>query len=363
MYPYITVFFTLVFFSLIAHYREIKKNEKYIVIVITILLILFSGLRFSGTGSDDWSYIIIFDKVNKLSDALFSIDELNIMGHHMEYGYILLNSVVKSFSDNYMFLFLCTAFISVGFSSYNYLKYSPYIFLTLLLFFVHTYLYRDMNQIRAAIAASISLFSIRHIEDKNHAKFYIVMFFSSLFHIASLIIFIPYLLSLTKFTKFKSLFFVILGFVLGGLSISTIIINNFPLIGSVTQTLNNYAESEYNSRSLGLFNITNIKVLAIYVFSYFYYDRLEKKLPYFRTIFIFYTLDLAWRFAFNDFAILAGRLATFFEIIEVILIPSYILIFKNKRIATLVIIFYASAVFYMNIFIIERIDYKTSLLN
>src|SRR5690606_24938035 len=104
----------------------------------------------------------------------------------MEPGYIFVGAFIRLFTENYVFLFVVIAGLSVGVAAYNYYRYSPYLFLTLVLFFVHTFLYRDMIQIRSAVAAAIGLFLISQIEHRQHAKVVVTIAFASLFHMAAM---------------------------------------------------------------------------------------------------------------------------------------------------------------------------------
>ena len=109
----------------------------------------------------------------------------------MEPGYVFVNAVVNTFTSNYIFLFLTAALISIGITIYNYYRYSTYVLLSILLDLVHTYLYRDMNQVRAGIAAAIGLFLIAQIHNREHLKSYGTLLLSGLFHVASLSLVIP----------------------------------------------------------------------------------------------------------------------------------------------------------------------------
>lgn len=95
--------------------------------------------------------------------------------------------------------------------------------------------------------------------------------------------------------------------------------------------------------------LTNIKNLTIMGFVLLFWDKLERRVPYFSVLVMFMFLATAWRVAFSDFGIFAARIATFFGIVEVLLVPSFILIFKQKSMVCFFIIVYAFIVFSMNI--------------
>lgn len=245
-------------------------------------------------------------------------------------------------------MFLGSALLSIGIASLYYYKYSPYVFLTLLLFFVHTYFYRDFTQIRAAIAAAISLFLIVQLHNKLYIKALFTILFASLFHLASLSLIIVYLLSFLELTRRKIIIGLLLAFILAKVGISKIFLMLSATIGGyISNTVNLYANSKY-AEEISLLDITNIKNLAIMFFILFFWKKLINRVPFFETMALFMFLSTFWRIAFSDFGIIAGRVATFFGIVEVILIPSFILIFKQKVLAAFFIICYALLVLYLN---------------
>lgn len=356
MYPYFFVFFILVIFS----FLEDKTKERIPTLVFFVcsvsILIAFAGFRELGVGSDDISYYNVFHKIPSLSNYIGGKFELSNV--RMEYGYVIINIIVRSFTDDYTYLFLSVALLSVGIASYNYYKLSLFPIMSLLLFFVHTFLYRDMNQIRAAVAAAICLFSIVHITNRSSVKFYFVLLCASLFHLASLSMLLPYIVLKFNIDRKKALLCVSFSILLGSMSISSFILQYLPLLKStITQSVINYSESEKYSSDLGLFNITNIKTLFIFLMLTIFYKKLQSKVSFFHVMYVLYMVSLCWRFAFNDFAIIAGRVATFFEIVEVILIPGFILLFNKRFFGKVIIVIYALLVLTLNTAVINRPPY------
>ncbi len=73
------------------------------------------------------------------------------------------------------------------------------------------------------------------------------------------------------------------------------------------------------------------------------------RVPYFNTLILFYALAVSLRIMLSDFAIVAARLSSMLGIVEVILIPSLLVCFKNKILLTVFIIFYALFIFTLNL--------------
>lgn len=363
MIPYISTFLLLSLLSFTQFTKELKKYRLLFFLIASFYLILFAGLREVGVGVDDYSYYNMFNfKAPSLYEWLFGSYTYDIKEIYMEPAYVFVNSFIKIFTDEYQFLFLTIAFLSVGIASYNYYGYSKYIFLTLLLFFVHTYLYRDMNQIRAAVAAAIALFLIAQIHRREHIKIWITICIAGMFHIASLTLVFAYITSFIKLTRKRVLFIYILAVIFGLIGISQIIISVVPGGGFLAMKLYSYTANDRYASALSLFDITNIKNSFILFIIILFWNRLEKIIPYFKTIVLFYLLAVFIRIAFYDLGVLAARISTFFGIVEVILIPYFIYLFRQKVFIASVIILYAFIMLYLNLFIKSgRYPYELSI--
>ncbi|WP_102315702.1 EpsG family protein [Vibrio cyclitrophicus] len=355
---YLPIFIVLATLSLLMLIEQFRYNRKYFYIICSVILILFSGFRGEFVGSDNHSYIRIFELIPNI---LIDNKELSFSEIRMEWGYVLVNVVVKLFTSDFTYLFIVVAFISVGTSSYNYYKISAFPFLTLLLYFVHAYFYRDMNQLRAGLACSIALFSIVHIHEKRTKEFMLTIIVAAFFHMASTILILAYLFRLLEPKRKMLIITVFFGLLLDLLNVTEYVVQFIPdSLKSIQSTIDNYSNSQMYSQDLGLFNITNIKSYVILGVGLIFYERIKKQVPLFTTIIAMYTLSVSWRIAFSGFSILSGRVATFFEIVEVILVPMFCLLIKNKLVGHIIIIIYAFAIFYLNVFSLDRIPYYTS---
>lgn len=361
MYIYLFIFF---FLSICAFLQPQKETNKFYLFSITVLfLILFAGLRKVGVAPDDGNYYDMFMyKAPDLADWLFGNFTYSLQEVYMEPGYVFLNSFLRYFTDEYTLLFLCVATLSVGIASYNYYRYSKYVFLTLVLFFVHTYLYRDMNQIRAAIACAIGLFLIAQIHKREHFKIILTLCVMGSFHIASLSLVFAYFLSFIKVTRTRVLIAYIAALAFGVVGISQIIFSIIPGGGFLAAKLHSYTVTENYINAVTLFDITNLKNSVILIAVLVFWNRLKEVIPYFETIIIFYLLAVGIRIAFWDLGVISARLATFFGIVEVILIPYFVCLFRQKALMKTIIILYAFMVLYLNLYSKEIIQpYELSI--
>lgn len=113
---------------------------------------------------------------------------------YYEYGFYLITKGVIKVGLSYEWMFFTSALISW----YFIFKSLPKLLLPILIYFlfVDQYLFWSMNGVRQFTAMSIWLVAIRFINNKNFIKYFIVIFFASLFHRSVLLLlplyFIPY---------------------------------------------------------------------------------------------------------------------------------------------------------------------------
>jgi hypothetical protein len=352
--PYFITFALLTLAALTQFTSELKRYKLWFVLVAAIYLILFAGLRTIGVGRDDLNYYDMFmAQAPNLYDWMFGGFVYHFSDLYMEPGYVFVNAVVKTFTNNYTFLFLTAALISIGVTIYNYYRYSTYVLLSILLYFVHTYLYRDMNQVRAGIAAAIGLFLIAEINNREHIKSYRTLLLSGLFHIASLSLVIPYLLSCFRTTRKKIILLYAISLSLGIIGIGRILVKLLPSSGFIFVKIADYASDRSYGAALKLYDPTNVKNFIVLLIVLIYWKRLKAIIPYFETLVLFLAVSASWRLAFSDLGIIAGRVATFFDIVEVIVIPYFVCISRYKWMTVSAIILYAFMTLYLNLYTVK----------
>jgi hypothetical protein len=148
--------------------------------------LIFIGLRYN-TGYDYTNYIRYFENT-EFSKDMFKVYLVN--SGHAEPGYILLNALVKLFTNNYYVLqFSVTLFVCMVVYRYV-IKYSEYPIVSFSLFIIFNFSSILMGQIRQSIAMAILLISIKYIFEKKLFRFILIIIAASMFHISA-IIFLP----------------------------------------------------------------------------------------------------------------------------------------------------------------------------
>lgn len=131
MLLYIFIFVYLVVLSTTYIYFEEKKDEiKLLTIPTFILFLVVAGFRNSSVGGDLNFYVSVF------KDNSLQIPELlNIFNSRFEIGYIILNNLLRSISENYTILLFSFSIITLYIWFYVFWNYSKNIYISLLIYF------------------------------------------------------------------------------------------------------------------------------------------------------------------------------------------------------------------------------------
>ncbi|WP_339889388.1 EpsG family protein [uncultured Flavobacterium sp.] len=188
-----------------------KKKARYI-FVVTILLILQSGLRNWAVGADTYQYYLIFESVKldswtEIINSLYAFEEKDPF-------YNLFQKVFQVFTDDFQWYLLFVAAIFMPALGYFIHKNTTRINQVLLAYVIYMgnfYGFFSITGIRQTLATAILFWSYKYIVERKIIYFLLFVFIASLFHISAFV-FLP-LYFISEFKKPKLLFrFAILGF-------------------------------------------------------------------------------------------------------------------------------------------------------
>lgn len=355
MFPFYIVFFILLLFVFIDISTFSSRQKHFFFLISYLLLTLFAGLR--ATSPDYDAYATVF-KI--LGNNRIVNQDITIVAN--DPGYMLLNRFISTFTSSPILLFLSVAMVSVGINLYSYRKYTPFFFTAVLLYFVHTYIGRELMQIRAGLACAICLYSIQFIINRQGWKFLLTILVATSFHLVAICFLWAYVLCSLKFSLrvWKVLIFV------------SIIIGLFCPLGQfikmipamdLLERVQEYNEWEEYNGSLGVFtNPTVLKTLFITLLSMRFFNQLQR-FHGFKVFFDLYAFSLCWLVCFSDYGIFCARIATVFSIVEVIICSYfYVLVPLRSRLSvSVLLILFAFAILSLNIYTGRTFDYKLAI--
>lgn len=284
-------------------------RSKVFLFISTLLLICFAGFRGFNVGPDTLRYANYYQETH---------DKIGVS--YFEPGYRFLEHFCASlnFSTFAFFLFISLITMVILVVGFNYMTMFPTSILVY--YYARFFMNRNMGQIRAALAASIILFSLRYIVNEKPVYFIFFCLLASTIHKSALIALIIYpfnyfIWKVAK-TKRKIVVIVILIFVISAVvSIigSNIIYNIFNVLSEAYVDNNNdNAKLSYGLNNPVILMQVIITILALISLN------LDKRVN--KVIISTYILSTILIITLSHYYVLAGRFSSMLATVEPLLI-------------------------------------------
>lgn len=308
---YIFNIFLIGLYSLIYNVRKKDSKVKLILITISIVqLVLLQTLKDINLGSDMgyyWQYV-----TNQLYVSFQDLDF-----SRFEIGYKILTKLITLITINkqiYLFVISCIATIPIGFVTY---KYSKMPFLTILLYLSFGFYNFNFSGLRQAMAFGVVMFSYKYIQEKKLLKYLITMIVAISFHISSIVFLPAYFLKNMNLTKLKICLIVLIDIII--FIFKTQIFNLISLF-----IYDDYTIVETNSYTWMMMCLTIAVVCLIF------YNATVRKNEKTRSLYI-YVIIGASLMLFAPIANNILRIANYYLMFMILLIPEVINTMKNNN--------------------------------
>lgn len=306
---YMLSYILLVIEGVILEKSTNVKGRHIFLIISYLQLTLILGLRAQSVGIDTESYI-----------AYFKLVSLGISGW-MEPGITGISKVILLLGGNQQLLLLICAIVTVAGFYYFIINTSDDIYLSVLILYSLNFYFFFFNGIRQSIAMAITSVAIVKINREQYYRAILWVILGMLFHTTASIVFVCIAIKKLKI-KYKKNYVYILG-ILGII----LVIAGRDIVNILSKLYTKYAA--YMDSSFGQQgNIINpILFMCIYVFCSYYYKRIKNKEN--ELLIIMLALGVILYFLSIKVQIV-NRLAYFFTISSISLIPNVIVTFKDK---------------------------------
>lgn len=344
-----TVYYILYLNTLILSFFSLDKKAFPPVLFVGINLFIFLfivGLRYDST--DYMQYMFIYDAINSLEQVSILFAQLENDWKTTETGFALLILFEKyTTSSFYIFIFVF-ALISLSIKFYSFYKMSPYFMLSLLLYLSDVYFWKDMGQMRNAMASAIVLFSVFYLVKKENFKFIITIFIAGMIHNFAFLGFFLYLFKYfnSKKTMITIFVFSILIAFIGGAGKLIVLLTELLDLGSDTRLL--LYLSGRDSQAFALFGGTFLVHLVLSFFLLMKYNSLTNYSEYNKILVPMYIYGTVLIFMFIDIGIISSRIRDLFTVpSSIILIPMLLKIIdgRYKKLVFFAIIVYSMIFF------------------
>ncbi|WP_459189881.1 EpsG family protein [Parabacteroides sp. APC149_11_2_Y6] len=313
--PAYLLFILVSFFSLVG--REKIVYNRYIYVLFALILILFAGLRIGDAFPDYITYVDYYYRI-VTGDIVF-----------VEYSFFLIAHAVNFLTGNVIYLFLIYAIIGVSIKLYAIKQLSHLVFLSIVLYIANIYIVQELIQIRSGIASGILLLCIKPIFDKNLRKFLFLVLIAVFFHTSAIMILPLWFLNSRKINVYFWAVLIPIGYLI---AFSKITLLTFIPVPFIQEKLDIYLSyKEYGQDGFNNINIFNVLFLFKCILAYImliYRNNIFCYNKYSILLLKIYLLSLFCFVGMSSIATVAFRMQGFYEVVEIILIPYMIYIFK-----------------------------------
>jgi hypothetical protein len=326
LFPFSFFFIILSIFD----YAKNDVNKKYFS-TLFIFLILFCFVFLAGGRNiprSDYSYYKAFFEA---APKFGNFNHLEPINYGFEPGYLVLNSLIKLFTANYIAYFFIYEILSCILLLSSIKKYTKYKLSFLCLYYPYIFLSLDLILIRSLLAVQLFFFSLRYIYNKDLLRYFICILLASTIHISSVVLF-PLLYLLNRHCKNKTALMIIgVGVILTLLRIDILryILKLLPsFLGRIYIKTQGYLSSNAHG-TMRPISFIHLEYLLWFSILIKFRTKLNIFTPYFNIFFnmyIIYGILLFYFFGVNAFS---GRLRFFFSPAILFLVPYFIQLFKK----------------------------------
>lgn len=299
---YITIFIILFIFACL----DLLLNRNIFIYAMGLVLIIIAGFRNYTVGKDTIIYYQQY--MSNLSGITIN--------NGFEIGYTFIQNIFTFFRIPWVgfALFICLFTLGIIISEFKMLSIVPAF--SILYYYSRFYLYRDINQIRASLAAAIILLSFKYVYEKKPFRFLLILLIAETIHTGSIfaVIIYPLYFIWKKNNKHLSLSLFIVCCIVA-VSLSFFVGN----IVSILHISNNYLTNDYYVYG-GRKGLLNPVIWYQFFLSCFALRLSNKhrgiKKNYFDVALISYFLSTIIIILFSQYYAFAGRLSTIFATTE-----------------------------------------------
>lgn len=335
----VILYFLFLVISLVALFPP--KDKKVYTLVFGgcgVVLFLLAAFRSEEISPDYSNYVQMYESADSLL---------------IEPTFIFISILVKSTIGHSLGVFVLYAALAVFLKFKVISQISELWFLSILVYMAMLYVVQEHAQIRAGVATGFFLLTIRPLYERNGKKYLLYSILAILFHYSALITLPLWFLSKRPLQYFLLLlipcgyFF----YFIGGNLIANL---PFPYIQDkleMYQKLQELGVSDFDN--INVFGIGVLIKCAIFYWLFFFRSTIRQYNPYIDILLLIYAIGIFFIPSFAAMPVVSYRLSALFVAVEMILFPMLYYIFKQKMIASLVVIFIAFVNLFLNLSIVK----------
>ena len=300
---------------------DIIKREKKYCIFIALVFILIAALRGENVGTDTDGYYRDYTSL-----GLVSFEQI-LKSQAENPGYYVLAKVMYDAGVSVQLWFGIVATLYVGSVSKLIFRFSKNITLSYIMFLTLGFYSFSLSGLKQTIAMAILLYAFNFLYDKKYIRFFICLAVSTYFHASSWSFIFAFILAIMKQKRYI--------YMLLSCAFAIVIFNAKSILGSAVDLLGNEHYGKYLEYDKKYSPTTFVVFLVILLFAFVYLKNYAKENRKECTMMCGMTYLGVIALLFSFVVASAFRLALYFTVFSIILVPNVLTYEKNIRIREL----------------------------
>ncbi|MDU4289616.1 EpsG family protein [Mixta calida] len=335
------MFIYILFFGLLAA-LSFHKYDKKIFNIIIFALFIVAAFRADDVDRDYKTYVSIYEYI------------INGASYTIEPTFFLMSWVSNILLGTPSLIFITFALIGLYFKSKFIKDFSPYVFLSLLIYYSNFFFLHEMTQIRIGVASGIGFFALKYLILGNRKKFIYFVMFSCLFHFSMVVLLVALFFDRKKIdAKFSlsilsGLFFC---YFLAFYQTNPVLLLRYIPIPVLQEklTIYTYQTQQGMIEQVNIFSVLQLIKILVVIIIFTNAKRFSGNQPLIllAKLYSLSPICLVFLSAVPAFAI---RLSELFSVAEFVLLPMLIKYCQQKRLATTIMITFSAIMLFINLF-------------
>lgn len=320
--------------------EDMGKSKWPIYIGVGVLLIILTAIRPLGMDNDAENYEQYFLHYD---DPLYETV--------VEFSYRWAAKWLYMWFGDVHSIFLLYALIGISIKFAAFRQLTPVVFLAVVVYMGNYFILHEFTQIRAGVASSIMLLTIKPLGDGRHRKAFGLMLAAIFFHYSSLLM-LPLLLltnhEMTARQRFLWALLVPAGYLACFMQVSIASLP-IPYVGDKVEMYQDLKDQGFFDE-INIFNMVFLVNIAIYLYLLYMYDIIKEHSPYLSIMLKMMGLSVFCFVALSSLPVLAFRVSELYGIVEIVLFTNIYYTIRPAWLSKSVVMAIGVVLFCINVF-------------
>lgn len=331
LFVVVLIFFFFFFLVALNRYSCKAENCFYIIFMFLIVVAVFRD----GNALYDYDvYVEAFDNYDT-----FLIEKS---------FYFVSYFVHKYLNSDALYLFAFYAIFGLALKFYSIKQLSLLIIPSIFIYFCNFYIAQELIQMRSGVAAGFCLLCIKPVYERNFPRFFFFLLLGCFFHSSAILFLLVWFLNPHNLNKRRFLFLFLISYFFYFIHVDLLSLVRFIPVDFVNSKYSAYEQMDIEKANV--FSIAQIIKCLVTFILLLYSDVLAVKNKFSFLILKIMILSLSFLPLLASNAVAGNRIRDLFGIVEILLFPMIIYIFKSLGMGYLVLLLLGSSLFIISVF-------------